>query len=32
MKAVMSEVPQHVLDHRARTGADRWEEDEDRLP
>jgi Uma2 family endonuclease len=26
MKAVMPQVPQHVLDHRARTGADRWDE------
>jgi len=26
MKAVMSEVPQHILDQRARTGADRWDE------
>ena len=26
MKAVMSQVPQHILDQRARTGADRWDE------
>ena len=26
MKAVMPQVPQHLLDHRARTGADRWDE------
>jgi Uma2 family endonuclease len=26
MKGVMPEVPQHVLDHRARTGANRWDE------
>lgn len=26
MKGVMSEVPQHVLDQRARTGLDRWDE------
>ncbi len=26
MRAVMSDVPQHILDQRARTGADRWDE------
>ncbi len=26
MKAVMPEVPQHVLHERARTGANRWDE------
>ena len=26
MKAVMPQVPQHILDQRARTGADRWDE------
>ena len=26
MKAVFPEVPQHVLDHRSRTGADMWDE------
>jgi len=26
MRAVMADVPQHILDQRARTGADRWDE------
>ncbi len=26
MKAVMPQVPQHILEQRARTGADRWDE------
>jgi len=26
MRAVIPQVPQHILDHRARTGLDRWDE------
>lgn len=26
MKAVMPQVPEYILEHRARTGADRWDE------
>ena len=26
MKAVIADIPQHLLDWRARTGADQWDE------